>query len=539
MSFQLSPNSLPNLRLQGPVNREGFTAVVVALKETVQEKQDLIDELGATIDGKSHLELCELQKRSFASIRELETEWALYDVDDLVESFQTRKLPLTWFRNAFELTCRSDDAQTTALRTIGRLAKLDAAPCTVRDLVDAKIADGITKMLSWGSFKQRWYAAAACAELTAKQTAKRGPTNRTIGECPGLVEWLVELLKNARMVNCGDAKHDAAAALANLAREPSLIGVFSKSGIVKEAYLTIVRQPQEADADTTELLLVALSAQAWHNQGIAASMYESGYVKVLMTLMKDGVNASKVFRSGVRCEAAYALARVLEGHNAATEFFDDDKQMDILTGLLTDGARHPDLVQMGALSVMNALTGLEDLDRAMHFGEALFKAGVMDACLKLLSPSRPLKLRQNAGGAVANMCAVYTDCHTRLIEASGIQIFAHHVTKPARSDVEREHALLVLYHLARCGTPYIARRIATAADGLLLKHLKKQALRIPPDKDADSQEAEDKRKLLEHSVDLMHMIVKKIANDAPRAAQDDSPAGDAETQTASKRARTE
>ena len=528
MSFQLLPNSLPNLRLQGPVNREGFSAVVVALKEAVQEKQDLIDELGAKIDGKSHLELCELQKRSFASIGELERERALYDVDGLVEGFQTRKLPLTWFCSAFDLTCRSDDAQSTALRAIARLAQLDAAPCTVRDLVDAKIADGIVKMLSRGSFKQRWYAAAACAELTTKQ----GATNKTIGECPGLVERLVHLLRDARIVNCGDAKHAAAAALANLAREPSLLGVFSKSDIVNQAYLTIVRQPQEADADTTELLLVALSAQAWHNQAIAASMYESGYVKVLVTLMKDGVNASKVFRSGVQCEAAYALTRVLEGHSAATEFFDDDKQMDILTSLLTDGARHPDLVQTGALSVMNALTGLEDLDRAMHFGEALFKAGVMDACLKLLNPSSLLKLRQNASGTVANMCAVYTNCHARLIEASGIHIFAHHATKPAHSDVEREHALLVLYHLARCGTPYIARRIATAVDGLLLKHLKKHALRTPPDKDADSQEAEDKRTLLVHSVDLMHMIAKRMA-------EDDPPAGDAEAQKAPKRARIE
>ena len=528
MSFRLLPNSLPNLRLQAPVNREGFSAVVVALKETVQEKQDLIDELGATIDGKTHLELCELQKRSFASIGELETERALYDVDSLVESFQTRKLPVTWFRDAFELTCRSDDAQTTALRAVARLAKLDAAPCTVRDLVDAKIAEGITKMLSWGSFKQRWYAAAACAELTMKQ----GPTNSTIGECPGLVEWLVELLKNARVVNCGDAKHDAAAALANLAREPSLVGVFGKSGLVKQAYLTIITQPQEADADTTELLLLALSAQAWHNQGIAASMHEAGYAKVLMTLMTDGVDASKVFRSGVRCEAAYALARVLEGHSAATEFFDDDKQMDTLTRLLTEGARHPEYVQMGALSVMNALTGLDDLDRAMHFGEALFKAGVMDACLKLLGLYRPLKLRQNASGAVANLCAVYTDCHARLIEASGIHTFARHVTKPARSDVEREHALLVLYHLARCGTPSIARRIATAADGHLLKHLKKQALHPPPDKDADSQKAEDKRTLLVHSVDLLHMLVQRMA-------EDDPPAGDAEALPASKRARTE
>jgi len=528
MSFQLLSNWVPNLRLKGPVNRKEFSAVVVALKETVQEKQDLIDELGATIDGKSHLELCELQKRSFASIGELETERALYDVDGLVEDFQTRKLPLTWFRNALELTCRSDDAQSTALRAVARLAKLDAAPCTVRDLVDAKIADGIVKMLSWGSFKQRWYAAAACAELTTKQC----PTNRTIGECPGLVEWLVELLKNARVVNCGDAKHDAAAALANLAREPSLTEVFGKSDIVKQAYLTIITQPQEADADTTELLLVALSAQAWHNQGIAASMHETGYVKVLVTLMKDGVNASKVFRSGVRCEAAYALARVLEAHNAATEFFDDDTQMDILTGLLTDGARHPDLVQMGALSVMNALTGIEDLDRAMHFGEALFKAGVMDACLELLSPSVLLKLRQNAGGAVANLCAVYSNCHARLIEASGIHVFAHHMTKSVRSDVEREHALLVLYHLARCGTPHIARRIATAADGLLLKRLKKQALDPPCEDDAGSQKEEDKRTLLVHSVDLLHMLVKRMA-------QEDPPAGDAKAQTASKRARIE
>jgi hypothetical protein len=310
--------------------------------------------------------------------------------------------------------------------------------------------------------------------------------------------------------------------------------VFNTTDIVKVARVAISTQPQEADEDTIELLLKALNAQSWHNQGVAASMYDWGFAKVLMTLMKDGVEVSKVFRNGVQCEAAYALSRMVEGHSDAAEFFDDDERVAILTGLLLDGARNPDVVQMGALSVMNALMGLEDLDRAMHYGEVLFKAGIMDACLKIVSPLAPSELKKNASGAVANMCAVYTDCHDTLIEKDGIRIFATLAKDVEGPGVEKENAILVLYHLARCGNPDIAWRIATACNGSLLKHLKKHALLAPSgNDDSSSDEATGKRKLLEHSVDLLHKIAKKMAEAGPFAgADDDAP-------TSRKRTRTE
>ena len=520
MSYRLISNSAPNLRLRPPVDRKEFSNVVDALKKTVQESQGVIDDLGATIDGKSHLGLCNLQMQSFAFIGKLETERVLYDVDWLVKSFQSRRLPLEWFHDAFDLKWRSDDGFITAARAIAELAKLDRAPCTVHDLVfDGRVAEGLGKLLRWGSIKQRWYAAAALTELTKESN----PTSERIGRCLGVVEQLVHLLSDAMQCNCGNAKHDAAAALSNLAREPSLVGVFSTSSIVKAVRVVIAMQPQAEDWDTTELLLVTLNSQAWYNQGIAASMYECDFAPVLMTLMKDGAKASRVFRNGVQCEAAYALSRMVDGHSDAAEFFDDDGRMAILTDLLLDEARHPELVRMGVLSVMNALTGLDNLDRAMHYGGVLFKAGVMDACLKLVSPVTSSKLTQNASGAVANMCAVYTDCHEPLIKADGIRIFATLATSSDAPDIEKEHALLVLYHLARCGALSIAQRIATACNGRLLRRLRKQALCTPSEKDTDEKEKDNKRVLREHSVDLMHMLTKRMAeadshthNDPPR-----------------------
>ena len=532
MSYQLKPNSAPTLRMRPPVNRKAFSNVVVALKGTVQEMQEVIDDLGATIDGKSHLGLCDLQKQSFASIEKLETERSLYDVEALVKSFQSRKLPLTWFHNAFDLTCRSDDGFITAARTVAELAKLDQAPCTVRDLVvDGRVAEGLAKLLKWGSMKQRWYAAAACTELTKKPN----PTNKTIGECVHVVADLIRLLSDALQCNCGSAKHDAAAALANLAGEASLLKAFNTTPFVKVAYLVISTQPQEDDWDATELVLRTLNALAWHNDGTAASMYEQGFAEVLMTLMKNGVAASRVFRNGVQCEAGYALARMVEGHSDAAEFFDDNERMAILTDLLLDGPHHPELVRMGALSVMNALTGLENLDRATHYGEHLFKAGVMGACLQMVTPFATSILKKNASGAVANLCAVYPGCHESLIEADGIHIFATLATSCDTSDAEKEHAILVLYHLARCGTPSIAQRLATACNGSLLRRLRKHAIRDPAcaNDDISDEVRENKRVLLEHSVDLMHVLTKKMAQ------SDASTGGDDDALTTRKRPRAE
>ena len=511
--------------MRPPVTRKAFSNVVVALKGTIQETQEIIDDVGATIDGKSHLCLCDLQKQSFASIEKLETERTFHDVEELVKSFQSRKLPLAWFHSAFDLTCRSEDGFITAARTIAKLADLDQAPCTVRDLVvDGRVAEGLAKLLKWGSMKQRWYAAAACAELTKRHY----PTNKTIGECLDVVAELVRLLSDAMQCNCGTAKHDAAASLVNLAGEASLLKAFNTTRIEKVAYQVISTQPQEDDWDTTELLLKTLSALAWHSDEVAATMYELGFAELLMTLMKDDVRASKVFKNGVQCEAGYALTRMLEGHNDAAKFFDDNERMAILTDLLLDGERHPELARMGALSVMNALTGLDDLDRAMHYGGLLFKAGVMGACMKIVtsSTSSVLKiLKKNASGAVANMCAVYTDCHEPLINSDGIPTFATFATSCDTSDVEKEHALLVLYHLARCGTPNIAQRIATACNGSLIGRLKKHALRDPACAvEVLSNEAcANKRVLLEHSVDLMHMIIKRMTEIDASTDEDDAP----------------
>ena len=116
-----------------------------ALKDAVQEKQDIIDELGKTINGKDHLDLCKLQTQTFKGIATLDRSMLFVEstkqaADRFLDGTHGMSDLLHMLRSPF------DDTQSLAANIVTHLCNADAAPITKQSMVEAHVVPQLVRM---------------------------------------------------------------------------------------------------------------------------------------------------------------------------------------------------------------------------------------------------------------------------------------------------------------------------------------------------------------------------------------------------------
>ena len=126
----------PQPRRNTQLDQTLFPATVKLLtnfKDDFQQNQALVDELGATIDGKSHLALCEFQKRGYQRITDLADAGAWQqDYMEMVRRVKSRQSSIEDLARL--LKSRSDNVIFVATWATFKLSQDNAEPCTKEQL---------------------------------------------------------------------------------------------------------------------------------------------------------------------------------------------------------------------------------------------------------------------------------------------------------------------------------------------------------------------------------------------------------------------
>jgi len=286
------------------------TNLLKCFKADFQSNQVLIDELGATIDGKSHLALCEFQKRGYQRITDL-GEFGAFDQDYMAVAERVKSGHSSIEDLAQLLKSRSDNVIFVATWATYKLSQENAEPCTKEELA-SKLAAPLLRIVDTGSLKMRSMAVTTLTDLAYNCENAR----RCIAGCDHALLFIERVLSDAMRLNHGDVKRAALALLMNLSAEPDM----AKAMAYYERLLLLLielfkHEPHENDAEAMEIGLHVLAEMLKRGPDLAKSQAMVDAIATLTRLLTCRLPADlKKGKGGVRAEAARVLALALERH---------------------------------------------------------------------------------------------------------------------------------------------------------------------------------------------------------------------------------
>ena len=429
------------------------------LKDVIQKKQDIIDELGKTIDGKDHLDLCNLQTETFNAVTALDRTMLFVESS---KQAADRFLDGTHGMNDLLFMLRSpfDDTQSLAANMVSHLCKADTAPMTKQSMVDARVIPQLVRMLEWGSLQQRCFAAnALLAMCLDSKEAKQAVLS--IAGARNSLELIEDLLADAHKYNMPRGLRDAVALLCTLSLADGSPAKIAQSGKCAEWLGLLVRyKPKEEEGEALELALLALSRMvAAVGEPLVRRLVNEDLVKWLVTLFMSDAAPRMQNKNGLKAETICLL------HHLLSRVYKEP----------SDGTTHPCL----------EIPFLEAMMHQLHFGteyatnhtmellHVLLKQQsygvVSDALLRHKSVQRLLQLvdqplyatlHRNASRLMATWIDDCAEAQRVLVEENGLYIFSKTVKASRGGPVLKANAMRVLRTLVARGR-LLAQKIAS------------------------------------------------------------------------------
>lgn len=286
------------------------TSLLKCFKSDFQANQVLIDELGATIDGKSHLALCEFQKRGYQRITDLE-EFGAFDQDYMAVVKRVKSGQYDLSELAQLLKSRSDNVAFVATWATFKLSQDNAEPNTKVELA-MELAAPLMRIVDTGSLKMRSMAVAALTDLGHNCKDARPCIERVQGALPIIQRVLFDGMR----LNHGNVKREAIALLVNMSAQPDRAKEMADDEPLLLLLIELFKhEPHENDKEAMEIGLHVLGNMLTHKPDLAKSQAMVDAIATLTRLLTCRLPVDlKKHKGGVRAEAARVLALALERH---------------------------------------------------------------------------------------------------------------------------------------------------------------------------------------------------------------------------------
>jgi len=430
-----------------------------ALKDAIQKKQDIIDELGKTIDGKNHLDLCNLQTETFNAVSTLDRSMLFMEsskqaADRFLDGTHAMSDLLHMLRSPF------DDTQSLAANIVSHLCKADTSPMTKQSMVDAHVIPQLVRMLERGSLQQRCFAANALLAMCLDSKEAKQAVLSIAGARNSLGQ-IEDLLADAHKYNIPRGLRDAVALLCTLSLADGSPAKIAQSGKCAEWLGLLVRyKPKEEEGEALELALLALSRMlAAEGEPLARRLVNEDLVKWLVTLFMSDAAPRMQNKNGLKAETICLL------HHLLSRVYEDP----------SDGTTHPCLEVSFLEAVLHQLNfgttyATNHTMELLHvlLGKASYGtvSGVMlrhkavQRLLQLLNSSVSEALHPNACrlmGTWINDCA---EAQRVLVEENGLSTFMRIVKASRGGPVLKANAMRVLRTLVSRGR-LLAQKIAS------------------------------------------------------------------------------
>jgi len=430
-----------------------------ALKDAVQKKQDIIDELGKTVNGKDHLDLCNLQTQTFNAISTL---------DRCMLFVNSSKQAADRFLNGTHgvsdllhmLWSPFDDTQSLAANIVTHLCKADAAPITKQSMVDAKVIPNLVRMLERGSLQQRGFAInallAMCLECKeAKQAILR------IAGARNSLHLIESMLVDAHKYNMPRALRDTVALLCTLSLADGSPSKLAQSGECAEHLALLLRyKPREEDGDAHELALLALSrmVEAW-GVSLVRRLLRKDLVKWLVALFMSDAAPRIQNKNGFKAETICLLQKLVwcvyeEPWDGTTHPCLDVSFLEATMHQLNFGTTY---ATNHTIELLYVLLGKSSYGTVSN---ALLRHKAVQRLVQLLNSPYSEELHPNASRLMATWAKDCTEAQRVLIEENGLSIFMRIVKASSGGPVLKANAMRVLGTLVSRGR-LLAQKIAS------------------------------------------------------------------------------
>lgn len=457
MSLELLERSAAPLSF--PFTLRSDRSALNALKDSIQKKQDIIDELGKTIDGKNHLDLCNLQTETFNAVSTLDrsmlfVESSMQASDRFLDGTHAMSDLLLMLRSPF------DDTQSLAANIVSHLCKADTAPMNKQSMVDAHVIPQLVRMLERGSLQQRGFACNALLAMCLSCKEAKQAVLRIAGSRNSL-QLIQDLLADAHKYNMPRGLRDAVALLCTLSLSDGSALKLAQFGACAEYLALLVRyKPKEEEGDAHELALLALSRMvAAEGEPLVRRLMGKDLVKWLVALfMSDSaprLHNKNGFKAETTCLLHHLLSRVYEEPGDGTTH--PCLEVSFLDAMLHQLNFGSEYAANHTIELLYVLLGQSSYGTV---SDALLRHKAVQRLLQLLRSSDNEALHANAARLTATWVNDCAEAQRVLVEENGLSIFINIVKASRGGPMLKANAMRVLRTLVSRGR-LLAQKIAS------------------------------------------------------------------------------